>query len=128
MNRPAPSGNPLRMMAADYDSAVRMIPPPPPPREPREGVNRPVQSDFNRGKGKGGGKGRHRSDFPVSTRVQDFIVPEMFSDPWLDLYCSLPVDVRHRETRHLSESDQLRVESSVQHESLPKRSNIGEYS
>lgn len=102
------------MMAADYDITSR------PPLVSSHGnaksganLDRPHQ----RGKGKGFGKGRN--EFP--SRIRDFVFPEMFSDPWLDLYSNLPDDIRSRETVHLSDSEKLRVEAGVKSESVAKR-------
>jgi hypothetical protein len=66
--------------------------------------------DIYRQSGKGkGGKGRHKLD-ANSGNTNDFILPEMTVDPWLQLYYRLSFSVRERETRHLSDKEKQIIE------------------
>lgn len=116
------ASHPLRMMASDYASVIRHQAPDQsaPARQPfhqhrgtgeRDSFNRP-QRNFKRPDSRSGS-------------VEDFILPEMFVDPWLELYGRLSDDVRHRETRHLSDSEKQRVEEIASHlQSAKRRSTL----
>ena len=113
-----PSPHPLKMMPADYQ------------REDRHPVlagrfSQTASRGFvhhSNDKGKGGRF--PRMDSRVG-QVDDFILPEMLADPWIDLYGKLPDEVRIRETGHLlrtTVADDTSVESLE--ESVHKRQNI----
>lgn len=110
------------MMTADYsESSDRNL------IQQTESSSNPhaqIDRQYSRGKGKGRGKGFQRHGGSDFSRVQDYIMPEMFLDPWIDLYHRLSESVRQRETIHLSESDRTRVEDAVQRESVSKRANL----
>lgn len=111
-----PSPHPLKMMPADYQRADRH---PGPARRVNETASRGFAHQ-SKGKGKGGRF--PRMDSRVG-HVDDFILPEMLIDPWIDLYGKLPEEVRVRETGHLLRSQAGDTSGESLEESAHKRQN-----
>ena len=116
------AAHPLRMMASDYASGFRQ-------QQPNQSAPARQAFHHHRGPGERESHNRPQRNFKRpdsrSGSVQDFILPEMFVDPWLELYGRLSDDVRHRETRHLSESEKQRVEEIASHlQSAKRRSTL----
>ena len=115
------SSHPLRMMAADYDirlsshDASRHLN----TENPRH-YNQRANFGPQRGKGKG-----HRRPVSRTGTVEDFMLPEMMEDPWIDLYARLSHDARETVTRHLTEEERHRMERNLVDSQVPKRPQIG---
>lgn len=122
-SRDSKPGHPLRMMGVD-DAFVQRI------QESHErsqrGPNERPRFHHNehhqRGKGKAGR--HHHMNREQSVRVEDYFCKDMLTDPWIDLYSSLSVEARDRETRHLSDAEKEIVERNVLYTHSAKRPNI----
>ena len=111
-----PRAHPLKMMAAHYDVNSRTS---------NDGLDA-VRSRVFTQHTKGGGKGRKgsRHHHANSASLDDFILPEMTQDPWIEIYSLLSEAVRIRETGHLKSSDRERIESTVRFYPDAKRHNL----
>jgi hypothetical protein len=111
-----PRAHPLKMMAADYDVNSRAS------NDDRNAVRSRVFTQH----AKGGGKGRKgsRHHHANSASLDDFILPEMTQDPWIEIYSRLSEAVRVRETSHLNSSDRERIDSTVKFYPDAKRHNL----
>ena len=109
-------------MAADYDPSSRISRPEFPQITQGLSQSREAPQRLQRGKGKG--KGYHRPD-ARSGGLDDFILPEMTVDPWINLYHRLSPDVRERETKHLTPLEKNSVEDNVRdNQSAKRRPNV----
>lgn len=121
-DKPRPA-HPLRMMAADYDQASRPVSDrfnPLPSHIPHVGHQNRGEHQSHRGKG----KGNFHKPTAQSGRIEDFLLPEMYQDPWVELYGRLEESVRARETVHLSEAELQIVERNVIDRQPPKRAQV----
>ncbi len=103
--------HPLRMMAQESDPRIS------------HNVERPNHAPHRFHPGKGKGKG-NRADAGIDA----YFLPEMFEDPWLDLYSTLPEPIRSSVCVHLSTRDCAQVHHSNDNRPVPpafKKSNIG---
>lgn len=120
MNAEKPKSHPLRMMAADYDPRTRGQPHEQNDQYSYSAGRNDGQNHMHRGKG----KGRQRPD-ARSGGVEDFILPEMTTDPWIHLYHRLSPAVRERETKHLSASERDGIEGNISGpQSAKRRPNV----
>ena len=117
------SAHPLRMMAADYDQASRDPNFGPTSSSSNTGFNshqhRGARADHHAHRGKG--KGHFHKPSAQSGRVEDFLLPEMYRDPWLELYGRLSPAVRLRETVHLREEEHAIVDRNIVDQQPTKR-------
>lgn len=113
-----PSPHPLKMMPADYHRDDRH------PFHVGRFRETPSRGFVHQSNSKGKGGRFPRMDSRVG-QVDDFILPEMLTDPWIDLYEKLPDEVRIRETCHLLRTTEAGDTSGeALEESAHKRQNI----
>ena len=109
------------MMAADYDtsltshSAHQQV-----FTDTRHSFHQRGHTGYQRGKGKGG---NHRQDSRTGN-VDDFMLPEMLEDPWIDLYARVSANARESVTRHLTQEERFRMERNLVDIQVSKRAQV----